>query len=161
MTASLFWFFRCLAVVHFCAAWAPQCTQINEVLEELSKDSRYKKCKFIKVCSFVDHLYPLWGVGHGVASAVRLSVHPSVRISFVEQISENPLGDFIPIAHTYSLEAVDVFFALPRMSGCPSILLYAFRFWSRSWTPMGGFLSYCTHISLRVCRFAIFVVYDL
>ena len=37
-----------LAVVHFWAGWAPQCQQINDVLEELAKDSKIK-AKYAKV----------------------------------------------------------------------------------------------------------------
>jgi len=38
-----------LSVVHFCAAWAAQCTQINEVLKEMTKSSDYKGAKFAKI----------------------------------------------------------------------------------------------------------------
>ncbi|KAL4231374.1 Glutaredoxin 3 [Mactra antiquata] len=38
-----------LSVVHFAATWAPQCTQMNDVLTELAKDSQYSKVKFFKV----------------------------------------------------------------------------------------------------------------
>lgn len=38
-----------VAVVHFWADWAPQCQQINDVLIELTKDSEFKKCSFVKV----------------------------------------------------------------------------------------------------------------
>ncbi|OWF51711.1 glutaredoxin-3-like [Mizuhopecten yessoensis] len=38
-----------LVVAHFSAAWAPQCRQMNEVLEELSKDSQLAKSQFLKL----------------------------------------------------------------------------------------------------------------
>ncbi|XP_060063256.1 glutaredoxin-3-like [Ylistrum balloti] len=38
-----------LVVAHFSAAWAPQCKQMNGVLEELSKDTQLAKSLFLKV----------------------------------------------------------------------------------------------------------------
>jgi len=38
-----------LVVVHFWADWAPQCQQVNAVLEELAKDSKNSNCKFLKL----------------------------------------------------------------------------------------------------------------
>lgn len=38
-----------VVAVHFWADWAPQCTQISEVLQEMSKDGTYKQCMFVKV----------------------------------------------------------------------------------------------------------------
>ena len=38
-----------LVVLHFSAAWAPQCKQMNDVMEELSKDSQYANVKFAQV----------------------------------------------------------------------------------------------------------------
>lgn len=37
-----------LAVVHFYAEWAPQCTQMNEIMEELSNQTEYRAVKFAK-----------------------------------------------------------------------------------------------------------------
>jgi len=37
-----------LTVVHFCADWAEQCTQINDVLDALAKQSEYSEAKFCK-----------------------------------------------------------------------------------------------------------------
>lgn len=38
-----------LVVVHFSAVWAPQCKQMNEVLEELSKETEFVNVVFMKV----------------------------------------------------------------------------------------------------------------
>lgn len=38
-----------LVVLHFSAAWAPQCKQMNDVMEELSKDSQYTNVQFAKL----------------------------------------------------------------------------------------------------------------
>lgn len=38
-----------LCVVHFAATWAPQCTQMNDVLTELAKDAEYSKVNFYKL----------------------------------------------------------------------------------------------------------------
>ncbi|XP_061574509.1 glutaredoxin 3 [Cololabis saira] len=38
---------KSLAVVHFQAAWAPQCAQMNEVMAELAKE--HKSCRFAKL----------------------------------------------------------------------------------------------------------------
>ncbi|XP_034179453.1 glutaredoxin 3 isoform X2 [Osmia lignaria lignaria] len=38
-----------LSVVHFYAPWASQCTQINDVIEEMSKLDEYKGVKFAKI----------------------------------------------------------------------------------------------------------------
>lgn len=38
-----------LSVVHFYAPWAEQCSQVNDVLEEMSKLEQYKEVKFAKV----------------------------------------------------------------------------------------------------------------
>lgn len=42
-------FFRnsSLSVVHFFAEWAEQCTQVNDVLEALSKQSEFSNVKFL------------------------------------------------------------------------------------------------------------------
>ncbi|XP_012523928.1 glutaredoxin-3 [Monomorium pharaonis] len=37
-----------LSVVHFYAPWAEQCSQVNDVLEEMSKLDQYKEVKFAK-----------------------------------------------------------------------------------------------------------------
>lgn len=38
-----------LSVIHFYAPWADQCSQINDVLEEMSKLGEYKRVKFAKI----------------------------------------------------------------------------------------------------------------
>lgn len=38
-----------LSVVHFYAPWAEQCSQVNDVLEEMSKLDQYKSVKFAKI----------------------------------------------------------------------------------------------------------------
>lgn len=38
-----------LSVVHFYAPWADQCSQINDVIEEMSKLAEYKDVKFAKI----------------------------------------------------------------------------------------------------------------
>ncbi|XP_067133719.1 glutaredoxin-3 [Centruroides vittatus] len=38
-----------LIVTHFWAEWAPQCRQMDDVMEELSNDNQYKDVKFIKI----------------------------------------------------------------------------------------------------------------
>lgn len=38
-----------MSVVHFCAEWAAQCAQMNDVLLEMTKSSDYKGAKFAKV----------------------------------------------------------------------------------------------------------------
>lgn len=38
-----------LVVLHFSAAWAPQCKQMNEVMEELSKDAQYSNVQFVQL----------------------------------------------------------------------------------------------------------------
>ncbi|XP_017878155.1 glutaredoxin-3 [Ceratina calcarata] len=38
-----------LSVVHFYAPWADQCSQINDVIEEMSKLAEYKGVKFAKI----------------------------------------------------------------------------------------------------------------
>ena len=38
-----------LVVVHFSAAWAPQCKQMNDVLEELAKETQFVNVVFIKL----------------------------------------------------------------------------------------------------------------
>lgn len=38
-----------LVVAHFWADWAPQCAQMNEVLQELAQEPLYVNCKFVKV----------------------------------------------------------------------------------------------------------------
>lgn len=38
-----------LSVIHFYAPWADQCSQINDVVEELSKLAEYKSVKFAKI----------------------------------------------------------------------------------------------------------------
>lgn len=38
-----------LSVVNFWADWAPQCKQMNDAIEELTKDTIYINCKFLKV----------------------------------------------------------------------------------------------------------------
>ena len=38
-----------LSVIHFYAPWADQCSQINDVLEEMSKLGEYKGVKFAKI----------------------------------------------------------------------------------------------------------------
>lgn len=38
-----------LVVTHFWAEWAPQCRQMDDVIEELIKDNQYKDVKFLKV----------------------------------------------------------------------------------------------------------------
>ncbi|KAK3095293.1 hypothetical protein FSP39_012902 [Pinctada imbricata] len=40
---------RNLVVVHFSALWAPQCKQMNDVLEELAKDAQNVHIKFLKL----------------------------------------------------------------------------------------------------------------
>lgn len=40
---------RNLVVVHFWAAWAPQCQQMTDVMVELSKDAQLKNIQFVKV----------------------------------------------------------------------------------------------------------------
>jgi len=41
---------RSLIVLHFCASWAPQCEQVDDVLVELHKDSSLAAVvKFFKV----------------------------------------------------------------------------------------------------------------
>ena len=42
-------FYSDLVVLHFSAAWAPQCKQMNDVMEELAKDSQYANVKFAQV----------------------------------------------------------------------------------------------------------------
>ena len=44
---------RNLVVVHFSALWAPQCKQMNDVLEELAKDAQNVHVKFLKVRKFI------------------------------------------------------------------------------------------------------------
>ena len=39
--------FSALTVIHFFAPWAPECTQMNDVLSELAKDNIH--VKFLKV----------------------------------------------------------------------------------------------------------------
>lgn len=53
-----------LLLLHFCASWAPQCQQVDDVLEELHKDSSLAAAvKFLKVvypvtrCMMTSHLY--------------------------------------------------------------------------------------------------------
>ncbi|KAG5319250.1 GLRX3 protein, partial [Pseudoatta argentina] len=38
-----------LSVLHFYAPWAEQCSQVNDVLEEMSKLEQYKEVKFAKI----------------------------------------------------------------------------------------------------------------
>ncbi|XP_013385736.1 glutaredoxin-3-like isoform X2 [Lingula anatina] len=38
-----------LVVVHFSADWAPQCKQMNDVLDELTKDTRFINVRFVKL----------------------------------------------------------------------------------------------------------------
>jgi len=38
-----------LSVVHFDAPWAEQCSQVNDVLEEMSKLEQYKEVKFARI----------------------------------------------------------------------------------------------------------------
>lgn len=38
-----------LSVIHFYAPWADQCSQINDVIEEMSKLTEYKEVKFAKI----------------------------------------------------------------------------------------------------------------
>ncbi|XP_011697507.1 PREDICTED: glutaredoxin-3 [Wasmannia auropunctata] len=38
-----------LSVVHFHAPWAEQCSQVNDVLEEMTKLEQYKEVKFAKI----------------------------------------------------------------------------------------------------------------
>ncbi|XP_024886512.1 glutaredoxin-3 [Temnothorax curvispinosus] len=38
-----------LSVVHFYAPWAEQCSQVNDVLEEMSEMEQYKEVKFAKI----------------------------------------------------------------------------------------------------------------
>ncbi|XP_043521029.1 glutaredoxin 3 [Frieseomelitta varia] len=38
-----------LSVVHFYTPWADQCSQINDVIEEMSKLAEYKRVKFAKI----------------------------------------------------------------------------------------------------------------
>lgn len=47
-----------LVVLHFSAAWAPQCKQMNDVMEELSKDSQYTNVQFAKVKHLLHVLFP-------------------------------------------------------------------------------------------------------
>ena len=39
-----------LTVIHFHASWAPQCAQMNDVMEELAKENTH--CKFYKVSQY-------------------------------------------------------------------------------------------------------------
>jgi thiol-disulfide isomerase/thioredoxin len=45
----LWLYFSQLVVVHFSAAWAPQCKQMNDVMEELAKETQFVNVVFIKV----------------------------------------------------------------------------------------------------------------
>ncbi|WAR21476.1 GLRX3-like protein [Mya arenaria] len=45
-----------LSVVHFAATWAPQCTQMDEVMVELAKDQQNSTVSFIKNGKKVDRL---------------------------------------------------------------------------------------------------------
>lgn len=38
-----------LSVVHFLAEWAPQCSQVTDVLKELKSDKACSKVQFIQV----------------------------------------------------------------------------------------------------------------
>ena len=38
-----------LSILHFYAPWAEQCSQVNDVLEEMSKLEQYKEVKFAKI----------------------------------------------------------------------------------------------------------------
>lgn len=40
-----------LTIVHFYAAWAAQCTQMNDVLDEMGKSSDYKGVKFARIAA--------------------------------------------------------------------------------------------------------------
>ena len=39
----------CLFALHFWASWAAQCEQMNDVLQELAKDTKLVHVRFIKV----------------------------------------------------------------------------------------------------------------
>ena len=36
-------------MAHFSATWAPQCSQMNDVMTELAKDTQFSTVKFVKV----------------------------------------------------------------------------------------------------------------
>ena len=56
VTTHLFsFFYRQLVVVHFWAAWAPQCQQMNDVMTELAKDTKIK-AKYAKVSNAINGL---------------------------------------------------------------------------------------------------------